>query len=39
MKATKYAVMNSVTGVLLKWWSKASLTANIFIVENEPSMI
>ena len=31
--------MNSVTGLLLKWWSEASLTANIFIAENEPSTI
>ena len=33
MKATKYAVMNSITGLLLKWWSENSLTANIFIAE------
>ena len=39
MKATKYALMNSVTGLLLKWWSEASLTANIFNAVNEPSTI
>ena len=36
MKAAKYAVMNSITGLLLKWWSEALETANIFIAENEP---
>ena len=31
--------MNSITGLLLKWWSEVSSTTNIFIAENEPSSI
>ena len=32
MEATKYTVMNSITGLLLKWWNETSLTANIIII-------
>ena len=31
MKATKYTVMNSITGLLLKWWSEALLTTNMYV--------